>query len=361
MMDWFYAHSTEWLRPLGRTVVSIGVGYVIGLALRDLVVVRLVRVASRTRGDWDDILVSEVRRRVPLWGLLGGLRIAIRWWAMDPVWEGWAKGAIFILAVMSVTVAATSVASRLVSTYGSRASPTLPVTSLTQNVARIIVITPGVLMILSRLGADIRATIGFLGVGGLAVALALQEPLSNLFAGLFVTLAGQVRIGDYVKLDTGAEGYVIDFNWRSTRLQVPSGNVIIVPNSKLSQAVVTNFSLPSEDLAVTVELSVDGASDLDQVERVTNEVAREVMTTVPGGVSDCVPVVRYHTMADRLVRFTAVMRAQANGEVSIVRHEFLKRVHVRYDKEGIVSPAPARTLSARDPLPVAVVDHRSRS
>ena len=47
-----------------------------------------------------------------------------------------------------------------------------------------------------------------------------QEPLPNFFAGVFITLAGQIRIGDYVKLDTGQEGYVVDFSWRSTRLRM---------------------------------------------------------------------------------------------------------------------------------------------
>src|SRR5262249_53121787 len=146
-------------------------------------------------------------------------------------------------------------------------------------------------LILRGFNVEIGPFVTSLGIVGLAVALALQEPLSNLFAGLFVTLAGQIRIGDYIKMDSGAEGYVIDFNWRSTRLQVPSGNIVIVPNSKLSQAIVTNFSLPFEDLAVTVDLAVDAASDLEKVEKVTVDVAREVMTKAAGGVADFVPVV----------------------------------------------------------------------
>ena len=209
MTDWLFANSSAWLGPLGRTLVTICVAYVTGLLVRDLLVARLVSMASRTRGDWDDIFVSELRRRVPLWSLLGGARVALGYWAMAPVWEGRAATALFVVAVASVTLALTGAASRLVSSYGSRAAPTLPVTSLTQNIARLLIVTPGLLMILRRLGVDISTTIAALGVGGLAVALALQEPLSNLFAGLFVTLSGQVRIGDYIRLDSGAEGYVM--------------------------------------------------------------------------------------------------------------------------------------------------------
>lgn len=342
MMDWIYAHSSStWLlRPLGQTVVAVGVAYVIGLALRDLVVVRLVRIASRTRGDWDDILVSEVRRRVPLWCLLGGLRLSIAYWNLGEVPTGWATRLLFALAVGSVTLAAAGGVTRLVSSYGTRRETALPITSLTQNLARLVVLSLGFVIILDGFNVEVKGLLTLLGVGGLTVALALQEPLSNLFAGLFVTLAGQVRIGDYVKLDTGAEGYVIDFNWRSTRLQMPAGNVVVVPNSKFSQSVVTNFSLPSEDLAVSVDMMVDGASDLDKVERVSVEVARDVMTSVQGGVADFVPVVRFQGLTEGVVRFIVVLRAREIRDQSVVRHQFIKRIHARYETEGIVLPAP---------------------
>jgi len=130
---------------------------------------------------------------------------------------------------------------------------------------------------------------------------------------------------------------------------VPSGNVVIVPNAKLSQAIVTNFSLPFEDLAVGVDLSVDAVSDLDKVEKISVEVAREVMTKLDGGVADFVPVVRYQALADGAARFTVVMRARENSEVANVRHEFLKRIQVRYAKEGIVMPAPAVAVLERRP------------
>ena len=90
----------------------------------------------------------------------------------------------------------------------------------------------GLLVVLNGLGLSITPMLTALGVGGLAVALALQEPLANFFAGVFLTLAGQIRSGDYVKLDSGQEGYVVDFSWRSTRLRMLANNLVVVPNSK---------------------------------------------------------------------------------------------------------------------------------
>jgi small-conductance mechanosensitive channel len=186
-----------------------------------------------------------------------------------------------------------------------------------------------------------------LGVGGLAVALALQEPLANFFAGLFITLAGQIRVGDYIKLDSGQEGYVVDFSWRSTRLRMLANNLVVVPNAKLAQAIVVNHHLPAQDLAVLVEVGVDYASDLAHVERVVMNVGREVMTQVTGGVREFEPFIRYHTFADSSVNFTVILRATEFVDQYLIKHEFVKRLHSRFQREGIAIPFPIRTLVYR--------------
>ena len=205
----------------------------------------------------------------------------------------------------------------------------------------------GLLVILNGLGLSIAPMLTALGVGGLAVALALQEPLANFFAGLFITLAGQIRVGDYVKLESGQEGYVVDFSWRSTRLRMLANNLILVPNAKLAQAIVVNHSLPSPDLAVLVEVGVDYASDLARVERVVVEVGREVMREVTGGVPEFEPFIRYHTFGDSSINFTVILRGGQFVDQYLIKHEFIKRLHARFDREGIVIPFPIRTLAYR--------------
>jgi small-conductance mechanosensitive channel len=203
------------------------------------------------------------------------------------------------------------------------------------------------LVVLNGIGLSITPMLTALGVGGLAVALALQEPLANFFAGLFITLAGQIRVGDYVRLDSGQEGYVADFTWRSTRLRMLANNLVVVPNAKLAQAIVVNHHLPSSDLAVLVEVGVDYASDLRQVERVVVEVGREVMTEVAGGVATFEPFIRYHTFADSSINFTVILRAKEFVDQYLIKHEFVKRLHTRFNDEGIVIPFPIRTIAHR--------------
>jgi small-conductance mechanosensitive channel len=170
---------------------------------------------------------------------------------------------------------------------------------------------------------------------------------------LFITLAGQIRVGDYVKLESGQEGYVVDFSWRSTRLRMLSNNLIVVPNAKLAQAIVVNHDLPSQDLAVLVEVGVDYASDLWHVERVVTDVGRAVMREVPGGVPEFEPFIRYHTFGDSSINLTAILRGKEFVDQYLIKHEFVKRLHARFTDEGIVIPFPIRTIVNRGTLPDA--------
>jgi small-conductance mechanosensitive channel len=195
------------------------------------------------------------------------------------------------------------------------------------------------------LGLSITPILTALGVGGLAVALALQDTLANLFAGLYLTLARQFRIGDYIRLASGEEGYLVDIDWRASRLRQLSNNVVLVPNAKLSQSIVTNYDLPDQEIAVVIEASVDYETDLNRVERVAIEVARDVMSTVPGGVPGFEPFVRFHTFGDPGIGFSVILRAREFVDQHLIKHEFVKRMHRRFAEEGIA--IPIRALAQR--------------
>ena len=99
-------------------------------------------------------------------------------------------------------------------------------------------------MALESLGVPVAPLLTTLGIGSLAVALALQDTLANFFAGLHLLADRPVRPGDYIKLHEGEEGFVETIGWRSSRLRTTKNNIVVVPNQKLSQAILTNFHLP---------------------------------------------------------------------------------------------------------------------
>lgn len=331
-------------RPVLLTLATLAATWLGGRLIAALVTARLPSWQGAKPGPWPPAVGHLVRARLPFWGLLTGVWLASGYWPLTPEGRLFVERALFAAGALSITLAVARVASILVDTWGAALAPGLPVTSLTQNIIWSLVFVTGALVILNGLGLSITPMLTALGVGGLAVALALQEPLSNFFAGFFVSLAGQIRVGDHITLDTGQEGYVVDFSWRSTRIRMLANNLIVVPNSRLAQAIVVNHHLPAHDLAVLVEVGVDYASDLAHVERVVAEVGRAVMRDVEGGVPAFEPFVRFHTFGESSVDFTVILRAGEFTGQYLVKHEFVKRLHARFRAEGIVIPFPIRTV-----------------
>ena len=344
---------SAWASPLVWTVGTLAASWAIGHILGAVLVSRVPKWLTGRQQQLIESGLRILRRRLPWWSLLIGAWLSAGYWPLTPEGHLLVGRTTFVLGALSVTLALAALASLSVDTYGALISPALPVSSLTRNVAWALIAVLGLLVILNGLGLSITPMLTALGVGGLAVALALQEPLANFFAGLFITLAGQIRVGDYVKLDSGHEGYVVDFSWRSTRLRMLANNLIVVPNAKLAQAIVVNHHLPSQDLAVLVEVGVDYASDLRHVERVVVNVGRDVMRDVTGGVMEFEPFIRYHTFGDSSINFTVILRAKEFVDQYLIKHEFVKRLHIRFNDEGIVIPFPIRTIAYREALPDA--------
>jgi small-conductance mechanosensitive channel len=325
------------------TAITVGIAYGLGHLINVAVVSRLQRLAKGTKGEWDDILFGELRRRIPFWSVLLGISLVLVRWDLDQRTFDFARALIRALGIASVTIAVAGVAGRLIALQGIGPSAR-PVSRLTQNLARIVIIVMGVLVIASGLGYDIRAYLTALGVGGLAVALALQDTLANLFSGIRILVAGKIRAGDFVRLENGLEGVVEDITLNQTTIRQLANNLVLVPNAKLAQAITTNYSLPETQMAVPVQVGVAYGSDLARVEAVTLEVARAVQAEADGAVRGFEPVVRFHTFGDSAILLNAVLQAHTFEHRAIVISEFIKRLSARFQAEGIEIPFPIRTV-----------------
>jgi len=243
-----------------------------------------------------------------------------------------------------VTAVLARIAVRAIKLYSASTEGTLPSSTLFVHFTRTVIFLIGILVILNALNVSITPMLTALGVGGIAIALALQDTLSNFFAGVHVLASRQIKPKDYIKLDSGEEGYILDITWRNTIIKNLPNNIIIVPNSKLSTAIITNYNLLENFIKVYIGIGVSYDSDLEQVEKVTLEVANEIMREIPGGVPHYEPAIRYHTFADFSINLNVVLLAQEFASQYLIKHEFIKRLHKRYNQEGIVIPYPIRTI-----------------
>ncbi|GGT94681.1 mechanosensitive ion channel protein [Actinomadura citrea] len=324
-------------------VVAVGIAVILRLLTG-----RLFRRAGDTRWAWDDLAARLVKDlAVPvsvLLGLWGAARVLdLPRGTLDVTAKVLTAAAILIVSLAMARLIAGSVTSIALARQGVAANVTI-----FANITRVVVLCVGVLVMLQSLGISISPLLGALGVGGLAVALALQDTLANLFAGVHVLASKTIEPGDYIKLSSGQEGYVVDINWRNTSIRTLSDNIEVIPNQRFSDTILTNYHRPAEDMSLLIQARVAYESDLERVESVVVEVGQEVMNEVQGGVKDSETLVRFHTFGDSSIGFTVILRTDEFGDQFRLKHEFVKRLHRRFVKEGIEMPYPRRQLILPD-------------
>lgn len=327
--------------PVGVLLVVMLAGWFV----RRILFHTLARWAEKSDGRLDDLLVDALRGPFLLWVMILGLHIATQTLELPPRATVLIGKALMVLWIVSLTFVAAKLAGSFIRFYGTRIASSLPVTTLTQNLASLSVATVGLLVLLDTLDISITPILTALGVGGLAVALALQDTLSNLFAGFYVSVAGQVRVGDYIKLETGDEGYVTDISWRSTTLRALPNNLIVVPNAKLAQVIVTNFHLPEKRMSLLIAIGVSYDCDPEAVEQILIEEAVAGAHDIPGLLAEPGPFVRFIPgFGDSSIDFTLICQVAEFVDQYLVQHELRKRIFRRFREEGIEIPFPIRTV-----------------
>ncbi|MFJ5259975.1 mechanosensitive ion channel family protein [Streptomyces sp. NPDC088387] len=305
----------------------------------------LGRQADRTRWDGDDVIVSALRTLVPWAAVFGGASACTALLPLTKTVQHHTNQTLTVLLIFVVTVAAARLIAGMMRSVTQSRSGIASSATIFVNITRVLVLAIGFLVVLQTLGISIAPMLTALGVGGLAVALALQDTLANLFAGIHILASKTVQPGDYIKLSSGEEGYVEDINWRQTTVRNLSNNLVVIPNGELAKTNMTNYMRPEQELTILLQVGVAYDSDLDQVERVTNEVIAEVMKDVEGALPDHEPIVRFHTFGDSRIGFTVILGVGEFSDQYRIKSEFIKRLHRRYRKEGIRIPAPARTVA----------------
>ncbi len=295
------------------------------------------------------LLHGTVRNSIVLWSAILGLHIATQNSEIPPKYLHYIPSTLALLWILSLTSVVSRLAGNAVQYYGSRASDDgemRQVASLTQRLAQIVVVIFGAVWML-KVVFDINLTplLATLGVGGLAVALALQDTLSNLFAGFYVSISGLLRIGDYIKLNSGEEGYVSDINWRCTTMRGISNNLVVIPNSKLGQAIFTNYFLPERRLVLSFSVGVSYDADVDQVEKILTEEAVAATEKISGMLASPPPYVRFLPgPADFSLIFQINFNVGEFGDQYMVQSELRKLIYKRLKAEGIEMPYPTRVV-----------------
>lgn len=301
--------------------------------------------AKKTSWKYDDLFFEQIERKVIFWSFLFGVYYTLEdmesIFSLGPQYAFYISRSIVAVYILSVaSIIAKVTASMLeVSNRSKNIS-----TTILGNIAKVMIYAIAVLLVVQHFGIQVYPLLTTLGLGGLAVALALQPTLSNLFSGLQIIAAGKINIGDFIELENGKKGIVTDISWRSTSVTTGLNNIIVIPNSKIADSVIENYYLESKEVLFYVKLGVAYDSDLDKVEKVTLEEANQVISSSGLGAPDVDPFLRFHQFGESAIELRVFLRVKEYGDQFIVTSMLIKAIQQRYAAEGITIPFPIRTI-----------------
>jgi small-conductance mechanosensitive channel len=319
------------------------------LVVRGIALKVLHRWAEKTETAMDDIIIKSLKTPSVYWCFAIGLYIGAEISDLPAKYVFYLSKTIHIVIVFSITLAIANLSGKIFRNYVRKSNLPIPTTGLAYGILKGTIVTIGFLIILSILGISITPLLTALGVGGLAVALALQDTLANLFAGIHILMEKSVRVGDFVKLETGQEGYVEDITWRTTRVRMLPNNIVVIPNSKLSQSVLTNYYLPEKRMSLLIPVGVSYSSDPQTVEGLLVEEAKKAVGEIPGLLGDPEPFVRFIPgYGESSLDFTLICQVGEFVDQYLAQHELRKRIFKRFKEEGIEISFPHRTVYLRE-------------
>lgn len=329
---------------IGIPLAILLLGVVVGVILRSSMG-RYVNGHQTDPGRIDVAALRLARGYVLSWAVLAGVAVAVGISSITPLAREWLDRAILALAYGTITAFLIAVTVRLMRRLGERVEGFRPVEGMAKRVTQITLGILGGLLILNALTIPITPLLTTLGIAGLATALALQDTLSNFFAGFYLLADRPIRAGDFIKLDTGDEGFVLDVGWRTTKLRTLPNNVVVLPNQKLAQAIITNYSLPEGRMGASLSVGVSYDSDIDHVERVLVEIAEGAKGDIGGLLVDPPPVVVFSPgFGESALGFTVAFQVAHFTDQFGVQNELRKRIYRRFREEGIAFPFPTRTI-----------------
>ncbi len=331
----------------GGTFVA-GISFLVWISIlflvKRLVFSRIRSAAEKSPTRMDDIIVESTDFPLTVLIVLSGValvRILLDLGARtDHLLLIALKGSVIACAV----ILSNNLVNSFLKYYGQQEKIRPLNRGIVRGIAKGVIAIVGLLIFLDIMGISITPLLASLGIGSLAIALALQDTLSNVFSGIYLMMDKPLREGDFIKLETGEQGYITEIGWRSTHIRMLPNNMVVLPNNKLTSTVLTNYYLPEKELAVLVDVGVHYDSDLKHVEKITCEVAKKILQSVPGGVAAFEPFIRYSEFADSCIKFTVILRAKEFTDQYLLKHEFIKALHERYAQEKITIPYPIRTL-----------------
>jgi small-conductance mechanosensitive channel len=333
-----FNRTTPWLRLIGFLLSLIGGGVVADFVLRPLLRLFALRMQLTSVA----YVLQRLRGRLLPFFVIRGLELTII--DLLPIWlVPFTRWTFTLLMVAYAAWVLSGIVTDMIERTLGGADGSQSVSILTY-VAR----GAGLLIIgmigLSFFQVPLGPLLTVIGGSSFILALALRGPLGNLFAGMQIIASSRMRVGQYIRLGSGEEGFVADILWSDTTILQMANNTVVVPNAVITSTTLYNFDHPGSGLWVVVEALVHFDADLDRVQHITLEEAELVQQDVQGGISSSGTLFRYLGFEEYGIRMQIILRGDTFVDQFLLKHEFIARLQARFQREGINIPVPVRAL-----------------
>ncbi len=325
-----------WVKSSAITLVLVIAIFILGLLFKRLLVTKIAAFTLKTTCKWDEVVDAALGRIVIPLSIVLGFMASLPFWHVPPKLHE--KLLMIPLALIVAIIARflMILTRKLIATYDTEDGRPAPTATLTKNIINTTILVLGFFSIMQLFGISVTPLVAAFGIGGIGVSLAAQDTLSNLFAGVYISLGGNLRGGHYIKLGSGEEGYIVDITWRETHLKMKDNNLMAIPNATMAKSVIMNYNLPTRDVWLSLDFSVSGKNDLVHVEQVTLDVAKNMTQTVPEAIPNIEPQIRFNQLTDSTIKFEVLIGAKSYDNRIVLRHELIKRLYARYAEEKII-------------------------
>lgn len=342
----YFGVYSEYVAVVIILIISLIIAKIVNFVIKKSV----LHVTAKTKTVLDDLIIRAIGKPIFLGVFLVGIHISASSLSVLSAYAGEIMFVFTIIYAAFIGWFAVRIINAIISWYSiemaektkSKADEQfLPIfKKVAYGVVGVIIL----IWLLGQMGVEITTLVAAMGIGGLAIALALQDTLSEFFAGAHIIMDRPIRIGDYVELESGDKGTVVDIGWRSTKIRNYQNNMVVIPNSKLSSSKIVNYYSPKEEIGFTVACGVGYGEDLERVEKITLDVAKKVIKKLDVAPKDHNPVLRFQEFGDSNINFKVIFRTKKYADQFLVKHEFIKELKKRYDKEKIEIAWPVTTV-----------------
>lgn len=332
-----------------RALIYLAIWFII-LKISVFIIEKVVMVLTRkTKTNLDDLIIEKINRPLTLIVLFIGLKISMDELPLSELILGnmhtIANSIIGIIVIYIIYTVFNLIFGRTWRKLAKRAKtkPNDAMIQLTSGALKVLLIILGAIYILGIWGVEIGPLLTGLGIGGIAIAFALQSSLSNVFSGISIILDKSINVGDLVNLDGGASGKIVKIGLRATQVQTYDNEIIIVPNSKLADGYIHNVAQPEPKTRIVVPFGVAYGSDIDKVKKIILKEIKKVryLCNAP------VPSIKFVEMGDSSLNFKVYFFVETFDVKLSALDDANTRIYNALNKAKIEIPFPQMDINLK--------------